>query len=230
MNNYVCVIVFLGLLGHVWFCVRFSVFSAILSDWLGRMSQKWPIFIGWPLVEWFALCYQTVVCLSVCNVGILWPNGWMDPDETWHASRSLPGHIVLDGDPASPPPKVHSPQFSAHICCGQMAGWIKMPHCVRWGPSFPSPKGTQPPIFGPYLLWPNGWMDKDATWYGDRPRPRRLSVRWGLSSPPQKGGRAPQFSSDVYCGQMARWIKMPLGMEVNLGPGDVVLDGVAAPP
>jgi len=23
--------------------------------------------------------------LSVCNVGALWPNGWMDPDETWHA-------------------------------------------------------------------------------------------------------------------------------------------------
>ena len=29
---------------------------------------------------------------------------------------------------------------------------------------------------------------------------------------------------------MAGWIKMPLGMEVNRGPGDVVLDGVAAPP
>ena len=26
------------------------------------------------------------------------------------------------------------------------------------------------------------------------------------------------------------WIKMPLGTEVKLGPGDVVLDGVAAPP
>jgi len=26
------------------------------------------------------------------------------------------------------------------------------------------------------------------------------------------------------------WIKMPLGTEVNLGPGNVVLDGVAAPP
>ena len=37
-----------------------------------------------------------------------------------------PGHIVLDGDPAPPPPKGHG-QFSAHICCGQMAGWIKMP-------------------------------------------------------------------------------------------------------
>jgi len=21
------------------------------------------------------------------------------------------------------------------------------------------PKGHTPPIFGPYLLWPNGWMD-----------------------------------------------------------------------
>ena len=28
----------------------------------------------------------------------------------------------------------------------------------------------------------------------------------------------------------AGWIKMPLGTEVNLGPGDVVSDGVAAPP
>jgi len=38
-----------------------------------------------------------------------------------------PGHIVLDGDPAAPPPKGHSPQFLAHICCGKMAAWIKMP-------------------------------------------------------------------------------------------------------
>jgi len=39
-----------------------------------------------------------------------------------------PGHIVLglDGDPAPPPPKGHSLLFSAHICCGQMAEWIKM--------------------------------------------------------------------------------------------------------
>ena len=37
------------------------------------------------------------------------------------------GHIVLDGDPALLPQKGGVPQFSAHICCGQMAGWIKMP-------------------------------------------------------------------------------------------------------
>jgi len=37
-----------------------------------------------------------------------------------------PGHTVLDGEPA-PPKRGHSPQFSTHVCCGQTAGWIKMP-------------------------------------------------------------------------------------------------------
>ena len=37
-----------------------------------------------------------------------------------------PGHIVLDGDPALLPQWGTGPQFSAHICCGQMAAWIKM--------------------------------------------------------------------------------------------------------
>jgi len=34
----------------------------------------------------------------------------------------------------------------------------------------------------------------------------------------------------VYCEQMVGWIKMPLGTEVGLGPGDIVLDGDSAPP
>ena len=39
-----------------------------------------------------------------------------------------PGHIVLNWDLALLPPKRwHSPQFSAHVYCGQTAGWIKMP-------------------------------------------------------------------------------------------------------
>ena len=28
--------------------------------------------------------------LSVCNVGVLWPNAWMDQDETWNAGRTRP--------------------------------------------------------------------------------------------------------------------------------------------
>jgi len=55
-------------------------------------------------------------------------------------------------------------------------------------------------------------------------------VRWGPSSPPQKGGTQPQFSAHVYCGQTAGWIKMPLGTKVGLGPRDIVVDGGPAPP
>jgi len=33
----------------------------------------------------------------------------------------------------------------------------------------------------------------------------------------------------VYCGQTVGWIKMPLGTEVGLGPGDTVLYGDRAP-
>ena len=29
-------------------------------------------------------------CLSVCDVGVLWPNGLTDQDETWHADRPRP--------------------------------------------------------------------------------------------------------------------------------------------
>ena len=38
-----------------------------------------------------------------------------------------------------------------------------------------------------------------------------------------------QFSARVYCGQMAGWIKMALGVELCLGPGHIVLNGDPAP-
>jgi len=66
------------------------------------------------------------------------------------------------------------------------------------GTQLPPQKGHSHPIFGPCLLWPNGWMDQDATWYGGRPRPRPNCVRWGpssLSLPPKRGhSSSPIFS------------------------------------
>jgi len=72
-----------------------------------------------------------------------------------------PGHTVLDGDPTPPPPKGHSPQFSAYICWGQIAGWIKMPlgrevgldpsNIVLDGDPAPHKWGTAP-VFGPCQL------------------------------------------------------------------------------
>jgi len=60
------------------------------------------------------------------------------------------------------------------VYCGQTVGWIKMPLGIKVGlgpchivldqdPAPLSQTGTAPPIFGPYLLWPNSWMAHDAT-------------------------------------------------------------------
>jgi len=51
------------------------------------------------------------VCLSVYNVGVLWPNGWMDQDETWHGGRPRPWPHCVRCGPSSPSPKGHSPNF-----------------------------------------------------------------------------------------------------------------------
>ena len=93
-----------------------------------HLSSPYPVF-GPPFVKRFALCYRTVVC-HVCNVGVLSPNDWMDQDETWHGGRPRPGHIgtlCYMGTQLPPKGGGAQPQFSAHACCGQTAGWIKMP-------------------------------------------------------------------------------------------------------
>ena len=37
-------------------------------------------------------------------------------------------------------------------------------HIVLDGDLARPPNGHNLPIFRPHLLWPNGWMDQDATW------------------------------------------------------------------
>jgi len=54
---------------------------------------------------------------------------------------------------------------------------------------------------------------------------------WSQLPPsPQKGGTTLQFLVPVYCDQMAGWMKMPLGTEVDIGRGHIVLDGDPASP
>jgi len=70
-----------------------------------------------PLTFWATVCKTvrpmlSARCLSVCpvcNVGVLWPNGWMDQDKTWHGSRPRPrphcvrwGHSSRQRGTASP--------------------------------------------------------------------------------------------------------------------------------
>jgi len=49
------------------------------------------------------------------------------------------------------------------------------------------------------------------------------TVLEGDLAPPKKGHSPLQFSDLFYCGQTAGWIKMPLGTEVGIGAGDIVL-------
>jgi len=58
-------------------------------------------------------------------------------------------------------------------------------------PATPQKKAHPPhPIFGLSLMWPNGWMDEDSTWYGCRPRRRPLCIR-RVPSYPRKGHSSP---------------------------------------
>jgi len=62
------------------------------------------------------------------------------------------------------------------------------------GTQLPLPKrGHSPSIFGPCLLWPNGCMDQDATWYGGKPRPRPHCATWGPSSSSPRKGHSPSI-------------------------------------
>ena len=88
------------------------------------------------------------------------------------------------------------------VYCGQTVECIKMTLGVQVG------------LGHGHILWP--WPH---------------SVRWWPSSPPQRGTALlyPHFSAHICCGQMARWIKMPLGRKVCLDRSDIVLDGDQAP-
>jgi len=81
--------------------------------------------------------------------------------------RPLPWpHCYMGTQPPSPKGALLAPNFRPmpvvairldgsrwHLAGGRPR---PRPHCVRWGRSSPSPKGVQPPIFGPCLLWLNG--------------------------------------------------------------------------
>jgi len=104
-----------------------------------------------------------------------------------------------------PPPKRAEPQSSVNVYRGQTAAWIKMTlgmevgldpgDFVFDGDSATPQKMAQPPhpLFGPCLLWPNGEMDEDATWYWSRPRPRPHCIRRGPSSLRERYSGPPSF-------------------------------------
>jgi len=175
---------------------RLSTMSSLVGNFLAFSGKTQinilPLFnlfyyflvLGWPFVKRFTLCNRTVV-LSVMAVSI----GCLS--------------VML-------------------VYCRHMVGWIKVPLGMEvastqttlcyMGTQLPLPqKGNSSPhpIFDPCLLWSNGWMDQDVTWYGGRPCPWPHCVRWDPALL-QKAHSPPQFSAHVCCGQMAGWTRCHL--------------------
>ena len=145
---------------------------------------------------------------------LLWPNDWMDQDRSWYGRGPWSRPRCARWGPSSPPQKG--------------GGGRPRPRrlCVRWRPSFPRQKCTAPPIFGPCLFWPNGWMYQDATWYVCKPRPRRRCVRWvDAAQLLLNRYTAPSFRCMSILGKRLGWMQTPLGTKVDLGPRHIVLDG-----
>jgi len=122
---------------------------------------------------------------------------------TWYGGRPQPRVLCVTWGPSPSSERGRSPQFSVNVYCDQTAAWLKMligtevglgsDDIVLDGDPVPPPRkgrGALSPIFGPRLLWPNGWMDQDGTWHGGGPWSRPHCARWGPSFPPQKVGKA----------------------------------------
>jgi len=100
----------------------------------------------------------------------------------------------------------HSPQFSAIVCCGQTAGWTKMPLGMEVGlgpgdfvfdcePATHRKKAQPPhPIFGACLFWPNGWMKTPLGTEVDLGTGHIVLDVVPTPSCPRKGHSSPVFS------------------------------------
>jgi len=87
--------------------------SPLFAKFFGLYNSN---FVGRPFGDYAIRLLSCPVCLSClsclscpvlsdCDVGVLWPNDWMDEDETWHAGRPPPWPHRVRWGPSSPPKK-----------------------------------------------------------------------------------------------------------------------------
>jgi len=130
-----------------------------------------------------------------------------------------PDDFVLDGDPAPYPKRGGDPpnfrptsivaKWLHGSRCHLVRRWASAyaTLCSMWTQLHPEKRAHPPhPIFGSCLLWPNGWMDEDAAWYGSRPRPRpHCTTRWS----PSNSSPLPLF------GPCLLWPRSPISVTAN---------------
>jgi len=143
-----------------------------------------------------------------------------------------PGHIVLDGDPATLPERAGAPQFSAHICHVQIPAWIRMTlgrelnlspgDYVLDRDQAPPKKAAEPPSqFSAYFYCGQTagcikLSSGDFVLDGDP-----------CSQPPQKEGEPQNIFGPCILSKRLDGSRrhLAVGMKVGFGPGDFMLDG-----
>jgi len=137
---------------------------------------------------------------------LLWPNGRMDQDGTWHGGRPQSRRLCVRWGSSPLPKKGAEPtlQFSAHFYCDQTAGCIKMPLCMEVGRSTgdfvlngdpaPSLKMGRSPQFSAHVYCglTGGWI-KVALSTEVGLGPGHIVLDGDPAPVPKKGGRAPYF-------------------------------------
>ena len=128
-------------------------------------------------------------------------------------------------------------KFSAHVYCGQTAGWIKMSlgtkvdlspgDCVRWGPALSPQRGQPPPQF-----LANFYCSQTASCV-KMPLGMEVGlspgdcVRWGPSPLLQKGAdcrASPNFRPTSIVAKRLHGSRCHLVLEVSIGLRNIVFD------
>jgi len=173
---------------------------------------------------------------------LLWPNVCMDQDATWYDGMPWTGQHCVRCGPSSTPRGTAPHQISAHVCCGQTAGWTKMALRTKVdlgpgrivlhrdpGPHSQKRHSTQ---FSAHV-----YCDQTSVWI-KMPLGTMVGLRRGNivldadpAPPPRGTAPSPKFRpmSIVCCGQTAGWTKMALHTKVGLSPGRIVLHGDPGP-
>jgi len=201
-------------------------------------SGFWQSFL-----ERFALCCGPLSCLYVssvvfvCDVGILWPNGWTNQDETWQGGRPRTWPHCVRWRPCSPSHKGAQPPNFWPISVA--AKWLDglRSHLARWYDSAPSTvldgnpaplpeKGAEPPILAHfYSRQTAGWITMSLG--------REIGLGPGDivldGDPAPQKGHNPQFSAHVFVVAKRLYASgYHLLYLVGLRLSGIVLDGVPA--
>jgi len=145
---------------------------SLLSSLIGVLMGKgvWPLNAHRHKMWKFIINFWATVCktvrpmlsdhclsfMAVCDI-------WMDQDETRYGGRCY----VRWGPSSTQRGTASLPQFSAHVLCGQMAGWINMPLGMQVGlgpgdngpssPTWANPKRAQQcPLFSAGVCYGQG--------------------------------------------------------------------------